>query len=76
MKCHSCKGNLKRGKTTYTANRHGYHLLIDEVPAWVCTQCGESFYEEEEVETIQSMLREVDAGALKVRKETAKRVPA
>lgn len=56
--------------------RHGYHLLIDDVPAWICTQCGEVYFEEDEVNTIQDMLKDVDAGAEKVRREVQKSVPA
>ena len=69
MKCYSCGGNMEKGKTTYTANRHGYHLLIDDVPAWICNQCGEVYFEEGEVDTIQNMLKDVDASAAKVRGE-------
>jgi len=45
---------------SYTANRAGYHLIIDDVPAWVCEQCGEPLFDEETVDAIQAMLREVD----------------
>jgi YgiT-type zinc finger domain-containing protein len=45
---------------SYTANRHGYHLIIDNVPAWVCEQCGEPMFGEETVNIIQAMLGEVD----------------
>ncbi len=34
---------MKNGKTTYTVNKKGYHLLIDDVPAWICEQCGEPY---------------------------------
>lgn len=67
---------MEKAKTTYTANRRGYHLLIDDVPAWICTQCGEVYFEEDEVDAIQDMLREIDAGAAKVRREAPKSVPA
>jgi len=63
---------MKKGETTYTVNRHGYHLLIDDVPAWICTQCGEVYFEEEEVDLIQDMLKEIDARAAKVRREAPK----
>lgn len=65
-----------RGKTTYTASRHGYHLLIDDVSAWICAQCGEVYFEEDEVDVIQDMLKEIDVGAAKVRREAPESVPA
>ncbi len=61
MECMYCKGRLVRKKVNYTANRKGYHLVIDDVPAWVCVQCGEPLFDEETVSVIQDMLRVVDA---------------
>jgi len=60
MECLYCKGKLSRQLVSYTANRNGYHLIIDDVPAWVCEQCGEPMFDEETVEAIQSMLAEID----------------
>jgi len=51
---------LTRKKVSCTANRNGYHLIIDDVPAWVCQQCNEALFDEETMEAIQSMLREMD----------------
>ncbi len=61
MECVYCQGTLTRKRVSYTATRKGYHLIIDDVPAWVCEQCGEPLFDEETVEAIQEMLREVDA---------------
>ena len=66
MKCLYCKGTLVRKKVSYTATRKGYHLIIDDVPAWVCEQCGEPLFDEETVDTIQEMLKEVGAKAEKL----------
>ena len=60
MKCHFCSEEMKKGKTTYTVNRHNYHLIIDDVPAWICSQCGEVYFEETEVDAIQEMIKSVD----------------
>ncbi len=62
MKCLYCKGNLVRKTVSYTATRKGYHLIIDDVPAWVCEQCGEPLFDEATVDAIQAMLREVERG--------------
>jgi len=61
MKCLYCGGTLRKGKTSYTVNRKGYHLIIDEVPAWICEQCGEVMFDESVVEAIQDLIREVDS---------------
>ena len=67
MQCHFCAGELKKGKTTYTLNRAGYHLLIDDVPAWICSQCGEVYFEENAVDMIQGMIKNLDMQVNKVR---------
>jgi len=60
MECLHCQGQLIRKKVSYTANRKGYHLIIDDVPAWVCEQCGEPLFDETTVEAIQAMLKQMD----------------
>ena len=60
---------MKKGKTTYTINKKGYHLLIDEVPAWICEQCGEPYFEGDVVDAIQKLV-----GGLDVRVENAREV--
>ena len=60
MECLYCKGELVREMVSYSVNRKGYHLIIDDVPAWVCKQCGEPLFDEETVDAIQEMLREID----------------
>jgi len=69
MKCFHCGGEMKRGKTTYTVNRKGYHLLIHEVPAWICTQCREVYFEGEEVDSIQEVIKSIDEKIGKLRRE-------
>jgi len=51
---------LVRGTVSYSANRKGYHLIIDDVPAWVCEQCGEPLFDEETVDAIQEVLEGVE----------------
>ena len=62
MECSHCKSDLEPGRTTYTANRHGYHLRLDDIPAWICQQCGEPVFEERVVEAIQQLLMTLDEG--------------
>jgi len=55
-----CKGNMVYKTAPFQINRKGYHLMLDAVPAWVCTQCGEVYFEENEVDTIQDVLKTLD----------------
>ena len=66
MKCSHCKGEMKRGTAPFHVDRKGYHLVLDAVAAWVCTQCGEVYFEEPEVDAIQEVIRAVDKQADKL----------
>lgn len=61
MECIQCRGEPTVGTASYTVNRRGYHLIIDDVPAFICTQCQESLFTEEAVHLVQQMVRALDA---------------
>jgi len=56
MKCLFCDGFMERRLVSYTIDRKGYHLFIEKVPGYVCTQCGERQFSEKAVVAIQSMI--------------------
>jgi YgiT-type zinc finger domain-containing protein len=60
MECIHCKGRMKRATAPFSLDRNGYHVAWDAIPAWVCTQCGEPFFEAREVDLIQKALTELD----------------
>ena len=60
MKCMYCQGRMERGFAPFHIDRNGYHLTLEAVPAWICTQCGEVYFEEAEVERIQTALARLD----------------
>ncbi|MBI3666252.1 MAG: YgiT-type zinc finger protein [Acidobacteria bacterium] len=66
MRCVHCQGRMKRGTAPFHIDRKGYHLLFDAIPAWVCTQCGEVYFEGSEVESIQKVVRSLDKQAEKL----------
>jgi len=37
--------------------------MLDSVPAWICQQCGEPYFEEKEVDAIQELIRSVEEKA-------------
>jgi len=63
MKCIHCQGQMKRGTTPFHIDRKGCHLVLDNVPAWVCEQCGEAYFEEAEVDAIQELIKSVEQKA-------------
>lgn len=60
MNCIHCHGAMKRATAPFYVARNGYHLAFDNVPAWVCGQCGEPYFEEREVDAIQGAIRALD----------------
>lgn len=66
MKCMHCHGEMRRDTAPFHVDRKGYHLLLDAVPAWVCSQCGEAYFEETEVDSIQEAIRALDVQATRL----------
>ncbi len=60
MECFYCKGSLVRSVAPLSIDRNGYHIIWESVPAWVCTQCGEALFEEDELHHIQLALEPVE----------------
>ncbi len=53
MKCIHCQGEMRRKTAPFSVDRNGYHVSWDQIPAWVCTQCGEPMFDSDAVEQIQ-----------------------
>jgi YgiT-type zinc finger domain-containing protein len=58
-KCSSC-GNeeFKHISTQYIYQRNGSLMVVDDVPALVCTYCGEKFYD---IRTLKQIEKRFDA---------------
>jgi YgiT-type zinc finger domain-containing protein len=50
------RGDMERKTAPFSLDRKGYHVSWDAIPAWVCTQCGEPYFEAKEVGLIQKAL--------------------
>ena len=70
MQCYYCKGDLKEGKVPYFIRREGYQLVIENVPAYVCQQCGEYLFRGEEVDLIQNIISELEERIREVEQQT------
>lgn len=71
MECLHCKGNMVKSEAPYSANRKGYHISWDSIPAWVCTQCGEPYFEADEINHIQMALQKIDQETGNLTRKTA-----
>ncbi|MFB6271481.1 MAG: YgiT-type zinc finger protein [Salinibacter sp.] len=61
MECLYCGGQMERRLSSYTVDRQGYHLFLREIPAYICSQCGEKHFGEAEVEAVQALIRSVES---------------
>ncbi len=60
MECLYCKGNMIKSSAPFNVDRNGYHITWESIPAWVCSQCGEALFEDNEVSHIQKALEKLD----------------
>ena len=54
--CNVCQGELKATQTTYTQWYEGRLIVVENVSAWVCEQCGETYFDPDVVERIQTLI--------------------
>lgn len=57
MRCLCCQGPVQRSTAPVTIARNGYRLSWRDVPAWVCTRCGSSYFEPAEVKRVRTALQ-------------------
>jgi hypothetical protein len=57
---HSLPGDHERARAPFHIDRKGYDLSLDSVPAWVCGQRGEPYFEERAARMIQRLLTLLD----------------
>ena len=53
MICPVCKGEVRRATTNFPVELDGGFLIIKNVPADVCGQCGEAFIPDEIAESLE-----------------------
>ena len=51
---------MEKATAPFSVDRKGYHVHWDSLPAWVCKQCGEPYFEGQEVDRIQMALDALD----------------
>ena len=57
-RCSFCKGKLHPGKTECLAHAPGEVIVIKDIPAYVCEQCGEAWYSAETSRKIDAVMRD------------------
>lgn len=59
MNCFMCKGALEEKKVNYVVDLENTIIIIKGVPAKVCTQCGEQYFDNETAENIEKTVNQL-----------------
>ena len=57
--CSLCRSQLKDGFTEFTAHIEDQVIVITDVPAWKCTNCGEAYFDFETSKKIDDVISKV-----------------
>lgn len=60
MTCPRCCGRLERQPSVHTISRSSYHLMIYELPVWLCRRCGQALYTESQVDALDELIHNTD----------------
>ena len=65
MKCPLCKGEMQKGKTSMPYETGKDRLIVvKDVPALICDQCGESFIETSVLKRVEEILKVVEKSGM------------
>jgi YgiT-type zinc finger domain-containing protein len=56
-RCSFCKGKLINGKTEFIARVRDEILVVKNVSALICNECGEAYYSPDESRKIDKLMR-------------------
>ncbi|MGH9940925.1 MAG: type II toxin-antitoxin system MqsA family antitoxin [Pyrinomonadaceae bacterium] len=74
MKCLVCKHKrMKRGTTTLPIERGNAILIVTDIPARVCANCGEPYLDEATAQGVQELAQESLAGQISYQKARGRR---
>jgi len=61
-RCSFCKGTLKKGKTEFTIRLDNSIVSVKNVPAYVCENCGEAYYDPDVSRRIDKVMTDFHKG--------------
>ena len=56
MRCDLCGGRVEKKFISYNLFYEGHWIIVENVPAKVCQQCGEKLFEPKVVEQLQKII--------------------
>jgi len=64
--CSFCKGKLVKGETEFVVRVENEVLVIKDVSAYICEECGEAYYTPEISEKIDGIMKKLHNSTLLV----------
>ncbi|MFW6184570.1 MAG: YgiT-type zinc finger protein [Chloroflexota bacterium] len=58
--CEICKAPMGQELQDYVVEWHGQEVVVEDVPLWVCEQCGYTLVEDEVIEAVEDMLEHME----------------
>jgi len=59
--CFQCKGNIFEKKKTHAITLDGCVIIVKNVPAFVCDQCGETYFSDEVMQNLESIVDRLES---------------
>lgn len=59
MSCFKCEGKLIEKNVNYVVNLENTIIIIKGVPAKVCSQCGEQYFDDKTAENIEKIINQL-----------------
>ena len=59
MDCYMCKGEVIEKKVNYMVDLENTIIIIKGVPAKVCTDCGEQYFDDKTSENIENIVNKL-----------------
>lgn len=66
MKCFKCDGDLVEKRVNYVVDLDETIIIIKGVPAKVCKNCGEKYFDDEIAENIEKIVNKLKELAIEV----------
>jgi len=63
MTCFMCKGTLRDGFSTFTADMSGCIIIIKNVPSRICDQCSEASFSDEVAQRLEQIVHGIMGSA-------------
>ena len=59
MSCFRCKGKIEEKKVNYMVDLENTIIIIKGVPAKVCIECGEQYFDDKTAENIEKIVNQL-----------------